>query len=364
MRLLIDSHLDIAWNALSFNRDQTEPLDLINEREAHMGDQKARGHATTSLPELRAAGAAVVLATILVRAKREVMPEDGHMRWDLDFGTQSIAYSVGQGQLAYYRLLEEQGEMKMLRTAADLKAHWQLWQQATEHSKLPVGYILAMEGADPIVEPAQARRWWEDGLRSVTLSHYGKSHYSVGTGDDGPLTDRGIALLQEFDALGMLLDLTHMSETSFFQAFERYQGPVMASHNNCRALVPGDRQFSDEQLEVLIERGSVIGGALDAWMLMPGWVRLESDPNEVKLASLVDHFDHICNLSGNTDHIALGTDLDGGFGTEQTPGDFKRFTDIHKLEDLLNERGYSDQDIDKIFFGNWLRYFTEHLPQQ
>jgi len=362
MRLVIDSHLDIAWNALSFNRDQTEPLDTINRREAHMNDQKSRGRATTCLPELRAAGAAVVLATVLCRAKREVAPAEGFPRWEVDYGTQSIAYAMGRGQLAYYQLLEQQGEMQMLRTAADLQTHWQRWQAADDSTKLPVGFILAMEGTDPIVEPEQCEAWWDAGLRSATLSHYGKSHYSVGTGDDGPLTEKGVALLKEFDRLGMLLDLTHMSDTSFFQALDLFSGPVMASHNNCRALVPGDRQFSDEQIRQLIERGAVIGGALDAWMLQAGWVRNESDPSELSLASLVDHFDHICELAGNTDHIAIGTDLDGGFGTEQTPGDFKRYTDIHKLGDLLAERGYADTEIDKIFFGNWLRFFSEHLP--
>jgi len=363
MRLIIDSHLDLAWNALSFNRDQTETVEQINQREQHMTDQKARGRAVLSLPELRASGVAVCLATLMARAKREVQPAGGPMRWDLDYGTQSMAYGAAHGQLAYYRLLEQQGELKFIYTAEDLDEHWQFWQKADDFASLPIGIILAMEGTDPIVEPEQAAQWWDDGLRSATLSHYGRSHYSVGTGDSGPLTDKGRRLLKQFDKLGVMLDLTHMSDPSFFEALEIYQGPVLASHNNCRALVPGDRQFSDEQLKLLIDRGAVIGAALDAWMMKPNWVRGESTPAGLSIGNLIDHYDHICQLAGNTDHIAIGTDLDGGFGTEQTPADLQRYRDLQNLDGMLADRGYSSEDIDKIFHGNWLRYFRQWLPK-
>ncbi len=364
MRLIFDSHLDLAWNALSFNRDQTESVDQINAREEGMTDHGSRGHATCSLPELRRAGVAVCCGTILVRAKREVQPPGGHRRWDLDFGTQSIAYSIAQGQLAYYRLLEAQGEMRRIGTRAELDAHWQRWQVASpeERAKLPVGNILQMEGADPIVEPAQIESWYADGLRSLTLSHYGQSHYSVGTGADGPLTPRGVELLGEMERLGMVLDVTHLSDTSFFQALDCFDGPVMASHNNCRALVPGDRQFSDEQLKRLLERGAVVGVVFDAWMLQPGWVIGQSRPETLRLAAVIDHIDHICQLAGSAEQVAIGSDLDGGFGTEQTPGDLRTIADLQRLAGLLAERGYSERDIDRIFHGNWLAFFRRHLP--
>ena len=134
MRLIFDSHLDLSWNALSYNRDQTESVEQINQREAGMTAGGGRGHATTSLPEMRKAGVAVCLGTLLVRAKRHVQPAAGHRRIDLDYGTQSIAYAVAQGQLAYYRLLAEQGEMQMIGTAGELDAHWQRWQPAAARS--------------------------------------------------------------------------------------------------------------------------------------------------------------------------------------------------------------------------------------
>lgn len=361
-RLLIDSHLDLAWNALSFNRDQTESVEQINRREASMTDSAARGRATTSLQEMRTAGVGVCLGTLMARAKRHIQPVAGHMRTNLDYGTQSIAYGIAQGQLAYYRLLEAQGQMKLIGTVQELDAHWRRWQEEFDE-QLPIGNILAMEGADPIVEPSQAEAWFKQGLRSVMLSHYGKSHYSVGTGDDGPLTPRGIELLKEFERIGMILDVTHLADQSFFEALERFAGPVMASHNNSRVLVPRDRQFSDEQIKLLIQRQAVIGVALDAWMLKPGWIIGQSKPDGLFLTALIDHIDHICQLAGNTDHVGIGSDLDGGYGTEQTPSDLKTIADLQKLDGLLAERGYSSQDIDKIFHGNWLGFFRRWLPK-
>lgn len=361
MRLIFDSHLDLAWNALAYNRDQTETVDEINAREQGMDPAGGRGHATTSLPEMRSGRVAVCLGTLLARAKRHVQPAAGHRRIDLDYGTQSIAYAIAQGQLAYYRLLEAQGEMQMIGTRRELDAHWQRWE-ADPTARLPIGNILAMEGADPIVDPAQVDEWFAAGLRSVMLSHYGPSHYSVGTGDNGPLTPRGIAMLKEFERVGMILDVTHLSDQSFFQALDHFAGPVMASHNNCRALVPGDRQFSDEQLRLIIERGAVIGVVCDAWMLTPGWKIGVTRPERLTTAALADQIDHICQLAGNAEHAAIGSDLDGGFGTEQTPGDLRTIADLQKLAPLLAERGYSDSDINGIFHGNWLRFFGRWLP--
>ena len=362
MRLLIDGHLDLSWNALSWGRDITLDLDRLNRDEVGMTDHPARGRATTSLPEMRRAGIAVCQATVLCRAKPEVRRPEGHTRLSLDFANQEIASATARGQLAYYELLERRGLLRMIRTAADLKRHWDRWTANGESDDEPIGYILAMEGADPIVEPSQAVEWWNLGLRSVNLAHYGKSRYAVGTGADGPLTSAGVQLLKEFEQLGMILDATHLCDTSFFQALDIFSGPVLASHNNCRALVPDGRQFSDEQIRLLIDRGAVIGAALDAWMLAPGWVRGTTSREVVRLEALADHIDHVCQLAGNVKHAAIGSDLDGGFGTEQTPVGMDRISDLQNLADILSRRGYSDDAIDDIFHRNWLRFFLENLP--
>lgn len=359
MRLIFDGHVDLALFALAYNRDQTEPVAVINEREIGMTDALDRGRAAISLPEMRRAGVAVCQSSLAARAIREVQPVK---RLDLDFGTQTMAYASAQGQLAYYRVLEEYGEVKIVRTAKDLDPHWRRWQpqEEAQGTKLPIGIIVAMECADSIVEPAQAESWWEDGLRSVMLAHFGHSHYAAGTGVNGPLTPKGIELLREFSRLGMILDMSHLSDESFYEALDRFNGPVIASHNNCRKLVPGDRQLSDEQLKLLIERDAVIGSVLDAWMLVPGWVHGESTPDNLMLSTVVDHIDHVCQLAGNSRHAAIGSDVGG---TNHMPSDFKTIADLQNLAPILVARGYAETDINNIFYGNWLRFFQQWLPK-
>lgn len=363
MRLIIDTHLDLAWNALSWNRDITLPLDELNARESGMTG-KGRGRATVSLPEMRAAGVAVCLATVLARVRADFHWSEELPRTSPDFQCQQIAYGIAQGQMAYYRLLEELGEVAILRTAADLDDHWQTWQQASDTSSLPVGFILAMEGADSIVEPAQAAEWYADGMRAVGPIHYGLGRYAGGTGTTGPLTAAGVELLAEFDRVGMILDVTHLSEPAFYQALDCFNGPVLASHNNCRALVPGDRQFSDDQIQRLVEREAIIGVALDAWMLHPNWQTGKTPAEAVTLESVAGQIDHICQLAGNPRHAAFGSDLDGGYGTEQTPHDLSSIADLQKIGDILQTRGYADEEIDAIFHGNWLAFFRRHLAAE
>ena len=365
MPLLVDAHLDLSWNALSFDRDLTEPVEQINAREQGMTDSPARGHATVSLPEMRRGKVAVCLGTLLARARSESRPRQGPLRISLDYRSPRAAYGIAQGQLAYYRQLEQEGHLALLATAEGLQAHWQRWVSADSAAgagQPPLGLILAMEGADPIVAPEQAEAWFRQGLRAVNPVHYGCNQYAVGTGESGPLTAAGVALLQEFQRLGIILDVTHLSDPSFFQALDVYQGPVLASHQNCRALVPGERQFSDEQLRLLIQRDAVIGAAFDNWMIVPDWQTGQTPRREATLERLADHTDHICQLAGNHRHVAIGSDLDGGFGTEQSPAELETIADIQKLAAIFQRRGYSTEAIDDVFHGNWLRFFSEHLP--
>jgi membrane dipeptidase len=357
---MIDAHLDLAWSALYFNRDLLASVSEVRERERHMTDELSRGRNTVTFPELQRANVAVCIATLLARSGVGRPFGTSTKRSDLDYATQTIAYAHAQGQLAYYRLLESQGHLRVITTRAELQAHWESWQETP--APKPLGVIIGMEGADPILNPGQVEAWWQAGLRAVGPVHYGRSQYAHGTSTDGPLSEAGVQLLKEFRRTGMALDVTHLSDQSFFHALEVYEGPILASHHNCRALVPGERQLSDDQIKLLIQRNAVIGTAFDSWMLYPGWKRGETKPDVVGIAAAADHIDHICQLAGSTRHCAWGTDLDGGFGTEQTPHDLDTITDVHKLEDILAGRGYRSSDLDAIFFGNWLRLFDEMLP--
>ena len=358
IRPIFDSHLDLAWSAVSFNRDLTLEVSEIRARESGMTDEKSRGRNTVSLPELRKAGVRVCVATLLARGGPEQKRQPGYKRSDLDFANQSIAYSAARGQLAYYELLEAQGHVHMLRTRSDLEAHW---KRATEDPSAPLGILLSMEGTDPIVTPDQAEHWWKLGLRAAGPAHYGRSHYAYGTGVSGPLSEAGIELLKQFTRLGIGLDVTHLCDQSMGQALDLFDGPVLASHHNCRALVPGDRQLTDDQIKRLVARGAVIGVALDAWMLHPDWIRGQTKPEVVGLTAVADHIDHVCQLAGNANHSGIGSDLDGGFGHEQTPRDLNTMADLQKLAGILASRGYAEADIDRIFFGNWLNFFRKTL---
>ena len=159
----------------------------------------------------------------------------------------------------------------------------------------------------------------------------------------------------------MILDVTHLTDEAFLQVIDLYKGPVWASHHNCRTLVPYQRQLTDEQIKILIERNAVIGGVLDAWMLKPGWVRGKNDPKteNITLDILIDHYDHICQIAGNSKHIAIGSDLDGMFGQEQSPYDMDTIADLQLLKGLLSKRGYTQQDIENIFHKNWLHFLQK-----
>src|SRR5437763_1171379 len=248
--LVIDAHLDLSYNALNWNRDLRLPVAEIRRSEDGMRE-KGRGTNTVAFPELRAGEVGVCLATVLARANPKGTS-------NIDHRTQEIAYAMAQGQLAYYKALQAQGVCVMVRDQAELSGVINQWRNG---GSPPFGFILSMEGADPILSPAQVREWWADGLRVVGMAHYGASAYAHGTACSGGLTPRGIDLLSAMAEAGMILDVTHLADESFWQAVKIWKGPLLASHNNCRALVPGDRQFDDDQIRLIIERGGVIGAA-------------------------------------------------------------------------------------------------------
>jgi membrane dipeptidase len=224
----------------------------------------------------------------------------------------------------------------------------------------PLGFILTMEGADPLLTPDTVDEFYENGLRAIGLTHYGTNRYGGGTRSEVGLSLGAVPLLRRIEALNMTLDLTHLSDVSFWQALEHFGGRVHASHQNSRRICDWQRQFSDRQYQAVIERGGVIGMACDVIMLQNGYVRGVTPPAE-SLDRLVDNIDIVCQLAGNAKHVGIGSDLDGGYGNEQTPVDLNRISDLQRLPAMLSARGYSTADIEGILHGNWLRFFSEVL---
>ncbi len=352
--LIFDAHLDISMNAVEWNRDLTQSIDHVRDREMGMLDQLDRGKGILTFDEMRKGEMGLCIAT---QIGRYVAPDNPRPGWN----SPEIAWSITQAQLAWYRVMEEQGQMLQITSAEQLNAHAELWKTTDDKSELAIGYVLSLEGADSIISPAYLERAYEYGLRAIGPAHYGPGRYAPGTGSEGGLEASARELLEEMDRLGIVMDCTHLTDESFWEALEIYSGPVWASHNNCRALVPHQRQFSDEQLKALIERKAIIGMAFDAWMMHPGWQRGITQPYTagVNLARIVEHVDHICQLAGNTQHVGIGSDLDGGYGREQCPYDMETIADLQSLVGILAQRGYSPEDIEAIMHGNWIRRLNE-----
>lgn len=354
---IIDSHLDLAMNAIEWNRDLRQPVTAIRKREEEMSDKPDRGNNTVAFPELRKGKIGVVVATQIARyvASGSELP---------GYNSPEIAWGITQAQVAWYKAMEDAGEMVQLRDGKAIADHAALWMNdGIQDDHKPIGYVLSLEGADSIVNLDYLHKAYGYGLRACGPAHYGPGRYAPGTGITGGLTAIGRQLVREMDKLRMILDVTHLTDEGFSEALSIFKGPVWASHHNCRSLVDYQRQLTDEQIKILIERAAVIGGVLDTWMLVPEWKRGVDTPGgrQAGLTKLIDHYDHICQLAGNTDHIAIGSDLDGAYGIEQSPYDIDTIADLQKLQGLLAARGYTREDIEKIFYRNWLEFMQKNL---
>lgn len=351
--LIFDAHLDLAFNALDWNRDLRMSVTEIRTHEITLGMSEAgRRTNTVSFPELKAGRIGMGVATLFAR-------QEGAINHPFGCTTPEACYAVAHSHLAYYRAMERSGWMKMIRTRSELRQHANACK--SDPTGTPFGFVLSMECADAVLDPDNIQEWYENGLRAIGLTHYGANRYGGGTRSEVGLAADALPLLRAIEELGIALDLTHLSDNSFRQVQDRFGGRVLASHQNARKFCDWQRQFSDEQIRFVIQRQGVIGMAFDAVMLQPGWVRGQSK-REVTMERVADNVDYICQLAGDCRNVGIGSDLDGGYGYEQTPADFDTIADLQKLATILEKRGYSPPDIEAIMHGNWLRFFGEVLP--
>jgi membrane dipeptidase len=354
--VIFDAHLDLAMNAMEWNRDLTRPIEEIRARERQMTDKPDRGRGTVSFPEMRRGGVGLCVATQIARY---VAPGNPLRGWH----SPEQAWAMAQGQLAWYRAMEQRGELTQIADLPALDAHLERWH--TDAANSPIGYVLSLEGADSLVTLGHLERAFEQGLRAVGPAHYGPGVYANGTDSSGDMGVRGRELLGQMEQLGVILDVTHLCDDSFWDALDHFGGCVWASHSNCRALVPHNRQLADEQIQALIERDAVIGVAFDAWMLSPGWIRGVTTPGTagVTLETVLDHIDHICQLAGNARHCGIGSDLDGAFGREQCPQDVSTIADLSAVAERLRARGYTPADVQQITSANFVRRLRAALSR-
>ena len=349
---IFDAHLDLSMNAMEWNRDLRWSVADIRESEKGLTDKPDRGNNTVSFEALRKGNIGLCVATQIARYVHKENPLPG---WN----SPHQAWAQTQGQLAWYKSMEAAGELRQITNSKELSQHLKDWEKDPIHT--PIGYILSLEGADSIIHIDYLEKSYEQGLRAIGPAHYGPGTYAFGTDSIGGIGRKGKELLKEIERLQLILDATHLCDQSFWETMKIYGGPVWASHNNCRTFVDHNRQFSDEQLLELIKRKAVIGMALDAWMMVPNWKRGVSNPTntDITLEHSIQNIDHICQLAGNSLHVGIGTDLDGGFGTEQCPSDINTIADLQKIPNMLSKRGYTSADITNIMHQNFIRFLTD-----
>lgn len=359
MTLIVDAHEDIAWNILCYGRDYTRSalVTRAQETEAVIAET---GLATLGLPEWLAGGVGVIFGTLFARPRRSKFASP----FSKSYTTAEEAFSQAMQQIDIYRrLADEDNQFRLIATRSDLEdalASWTPLQPPPENGGRQIGIVLLMENADPIRKPDEVERWYDEGVRLIGPAWMG-TRYCGGTGEPGPLTDDGVRLLRYMQDLNLVLDTSHMAEQAFFQAIDRYGGPVIASHSNPRHYVNGDRHLSDDMIRALVQRDGVIGIVPFNKFLVPGWERGDRK-DAASVSTIVRAIDYVCQRAGDAQHAGLGTDFDGGFGAEATPAGIDTIADLQKIGDGLREAGYTSSDIEAVMSGNWLRVLRRSLP--
>jgi membrane dipeptidase len=363
MPLIIDSHQDIAWNMLTYKRDYTRSVAETRRLEANTLIPERNGDSLLGWDEYQRGKVAVVFSTLFAVPARK--KELWDTIWYPDFDTARRLY---RDQVTVYHKLTDShpDKFRLIASAKELDSVIENWSTpAQPDEEHPVGLILLMEGAEGIRSLNELSEWYELGLRMIGLAWAG-TRYCGGTNEPGPLTDEGRKLLSAMADFNFILDLSHMDEAAALESLDRYEGPVMASHANCAALMQGadsNRHLPDRVIEGLIERNGVIGLIPFNTFLKAGWSRKTgSRREEAPLDTYIAHIDHICQLAGNANHAAIGTDFDGGFGLQSIPVGIDSIADLQIIAKKLTERGYAESDAEKILGGNWLGFLREHLP--
>jgi membrane dipeptidase len=363
MSLIIDSHQDIAYNMLNYGRDYTRSALETRRLEAGTDVPARNGDATAGWPEYQRGQVAVIFSTLFASPSKS--KESTDLVWYSDYES---AHRMYRAQIDVYRKLADShpDKFRLLSTKTELDSVIEDWSKPSQNGAThPVGLLYLMEGADGIRSPHELADWWEWGLRMIGLAWAG-TRYCGGTGDPGPLTEEGRKLISAMAEYNFILDLSHMDEAAALESLDRYEGPVMATHSNCAALMKGsdtNRHLPDDVIHGLIEREGVIGVLPLNTFLKAGWNRRTgSRREEVPLDVLIAHIDHICQMAGNANHAAIGSDFDGGFGVQSIPPELDTIADLQVIASRLVARGYSEADAANILGGNWLRFLREHLP--
>lgn len=351
---IVDAHEDVAWDILALGRDLLRSAWETRRLEEEGPVEVSKGRCMLGLPEWLDGGVTVIVGSIFLPP---VHGADNELSRRQAYSDANEAHRLGMAHLdAYHRLADRAEEITLIQSLADLEAVL----AAREEGLRRLGILVSMEGADPIREPGEVEEWFARGVRGVGLTWASGSRYAGGNNAPGPLSDAGRALLPALAQFNLLLDLAHMAEEAFWEALERYDGPVAVTHANPRALVPAPRHLSDPMIRALAERDGVMGVVPYNRFLKPGWS--PSDGKEAAtLQDVAVAIDHVCQVVGDAAHVGLGSDFDGGFGAEATPAGLETVADLGRIAVALEERGYAGADVTAVMGGNWLRLLRRVL---
>ena len=360
--IVIDAHEDLAWNALVFGRDYRRAVDETRRLEIKTEVPLHNGQTLLGFPEWVQGRVAIVFGSLFAAPSRW---SEGS--WDtLCYDGPEEARRYYQANLdTYFRWADESPDhYQIIRSVKELDDHWAAWQDP-QH-KGPVGLVLLMEGADGLREPAEVEQWFEWGVRILGPAWSG-TRYAGGTKEPGPLTDLGRELVMHMEACGMILDLSHLSEDGAREALDHFGGAILASHTSPLARVPNasfpERHVSDALIRLIAEREGVIGLLLGNRFLQDGW-KIDMDRDLVGLKDVVAAIDHVCQLLGSADHIAFGSDFDGGFGLDRVPKELDSIADLQLIGQALGQQGYGEQEVAGIMGLNWYHLLHRSLPKE
>jgi len=319
--MIVDAHLDIAWNAISAGRGfQSAP---------------APGY-VVSRQSLGAAGVGLVFATLYTAPAHAKHA----MQTRFVYENEREARLMALAEVNYYRSCE----LQLIGTKAELEAYVRGWRKGK------LAAVLLMEGADPVETPAQLGAWTDKGVRIIGPA-WGATRYCGGTGAPGGLTDLGVQLLKAMKRKKVILDLSHMADESVADAFAIWRGPIMASHSNAREIVPGDRQITDATAAEVARRGGMLGISFYSHHLRSS--------GSATLADVVRHAVHLARAAGGPEHVGLGSDLDGGFDSRYAP--FRNLADLKELPARLRKH-FSRAQVEGVMGGNWIDFLGRSLP--
>jgi membrane dipeptidase len=352
--MIIDGHEDLALNALAEGRDYLTSAAAIRAVEARTGIEERTGRCMVGLADWLRGEVGVLVATISPIPRSDALPGE------LSYATVHGAHVQGLAMLDLYERWHAcEAPIELVRERAQLDDVVASWDDDAPASGRRVGLVLLIENADCIREPAETSFWHERGVRLIGPAWH-DARYSGSSRSGRPLTRLGRELLREMALLGMAVDVAHMSDAACMETLASYDGCVVATHATARRSVDLPRLLADEVVRGIAEHDGVVGVLPACWALVPGW-RPEDGKDGVGIERVTDAIDVLCELTGDARHVAIGSDFDGGFGSEQAPAGIDTVADLGLIGEALARRGYAAHDVEAIMSGNWLRVLCRVL---